>query len=261
VTPSFDEVITPRRHEDGGWRVRFDASWNQGRGAFGGVVGGALIRAMATQVPAELPLRTFNLQLCAPASGDLDLHAWVVRAGRNVAHVSAELRSAEGAVAFAAGTFGRERAARAASLAAPAPAATAYADAPILPLAPPAAPAFTQHIELRHALGGLPFSSASAQSLGGWTRLLRPAPLGPALALALMDAWPPACFAAEAAPRPVGTVAMSCHFLAPLAPAEAWLVSAEGLQNGGGYASQDNLLYAPDGRLIARSHQLVAVIR
>ena len=261
MTPSFDEVTTPHRGEDGISRVHFDPSWYQGRGAFGGVVGGALIRGLEALLPPDLPLRTFNLQLCAPAAGALVLEARVARAGRNVAHAQASLRGPDGVVAFAAGTFGRDRAARAAPLNATAPPRTPFERSPVLPLGPPAAPAFTQHIELRHALGCLPFSGAGAQAFGGWTRLLRPPPPGPALALALMDAWPPACFAAEIGPRPVGTIAMSCHFLTPLEPGTDRLVSVEGLQNGGGYAAQDNLLYAADGRLLARSHQVVAIIR
>ncbi|MFL5345300.1 MAG: acyl-CoA thioesterase domain-containing protein [Hyalangium sp.] len=76
---------------EGRYRSRFEAPWYQGRGAFGGVVAGQLLRAMEHLVadPGR-PVRSLTVHFCAPAAqGEAEVRGRIERAGKLVSVLSA----------------------------------------------------------------------------------------------------------------------------------------------------------------------------
>ena len=135
------------------------------------------------------------------------------------------------------------------------------AQTPRIPIGGAKAPRFTQHVDFRPCWGRGPFDSGAAeQRFGGWTRPVEPTTGDAGLALLLLDAWPPAIFAGARHPVPAATVVLSAHFLRPIAPDPAWIVTVAGRATDEGYASQDNEVWSGDGRLLARAQQLFAVL-
>ena len=86
------------------------------------------------------------------------------------------------------------------------------------------------------------------------------------LAVAVLDVLPPAILPRARSPRPMATLSLSYHFLAPLPdptldPDGSLLVDVVSRVTHGGYSDQESQLFTPSGRLLAVARQLVAVIR
>src|SRR5437879_5846273 len=93
-TPAWDELTAVERGGPAGV-FRFDVpeGWQQGRGAFGGLVVAALARALEAFEPApDRPLRTLNAELCGPAlPGPSEIRVEAIRRGSGVTTLAARL--------------------------------------------------------------------------------------------------------------------------------------------------------------------------
>lgn len=194
--------------------------WQQGRGAFGGLVLALLLRAIERSEPdGARCTRTLTGDLCGPVlPGPVEIVVETLRRGNNLSNLDARLLQNGEVQARASAVLSAPRASVAAT--APVrPAAPEWHALADLGMGPPVAPIFTAHFEYRPA-SATPFAEPAGTL--GW---LRPrAPLdrldGPAL-IALLDAWWPAIFAIEGRPRPVATVSFTAELLRPLASLRA----------------------------------------
>lgn len=137
-----------------------------------------------------------------------------------------------------------------------------------VPVEPPFGPAFGAHFAFRPVVG-IPGTASSPQCLG-W--------IGPASGeewsswsaatmLGIVDAWWPATYVTEsslAGVRPMATVSFSAHLLVdpgtvdprePLA-LESWVADAED-----GFTTETRRLWTSDGRLAVENHQAIVVIK
>lgn len=251
-------AVLPRG--EGRYGVEVGEAWLQGRGAFGGLVAAWLVRACAAEAGAGA-LRAFSCQFCAPARPGLaEVKVRRVRRGTSVDFFAGELARGERVIASATASFGAARAGEDPGVSGATPRAPEVpppeALAPFVP--PPEYPTYLQHLELRFAAGGV---GAGGDLMAAWCRLREPAPFDAALAVALIDALPPACFTRLARPRPAGTVSLSAHLVGALPAAGEWaLVTARAGALHEGYADEEDALWTGDGRLVARAQQLVALI-
>ena len=249
-------------------------SWYTGRGAFGGLVAGLFARALRSALSVDADpgqLRTLTCHLCEPVpAGACSIVVELLRVGKYVSHASARLQPPENGartLAAATATFTRRR-----------PGETLRFDRAKMPEHLPLGstpqvlnsgrePVFTRNFVYHFAGGQAPFSAGDVASFVGWTRYGGPAgPLDDALAAAYLDAWPPAVFAMSDSPRPAATMAITYHFVRALPDTEteagaSYLVTASALEAVDGYSAQDNELWSPDGRLLARAHQVFALIK
>ena len=197
---------------DGRFRVVVPDGWQQGRGAFGGLVLGALLRAVEqTEPDRSRATRTIMGELIGPVlPGEHEIVTRVLRRGAHQSNVRAELVAAGEVVAEASVVMSHARAA--------VPVAVAPADAPrieglpVIPIAAPG-PVFAHWYEYRPALG-IPFAGAREPASAGYVRE-REAPSrvdAPAL-VALLDTWYPAVFPTLTAPRPMATVSFTAEIL------------------------------------------------
>ncbi|XXF78861.1 thioesterase family protein [Myxococcaceae bacterium GXIMD 01537] len=251
---------------DGRYQCRFTAPWYQGRGAYGGVVGGVLMRAMEHLLgdPAR-PVRTLHVHFCAPAvEGEAQVVASLARVGKLVAHATARVEGAGGVVALASATFGAARAG-----------APEYVDLkrPVVP--PPGAvepvpegvpmPTFCQFFEYRFCVGAAPYSGAEVAELGGWIRPKVPAAMDAALCVGLMDAYPPSVLTRVEGMRSVASVDYTLDFFHALPRVGArddahYLRTGRSRVAAEGFSDEHQELWTEDGQLLAQCRQLVAVL-
>lgn len=240
--------------------------WQQGRGAFGGLVLGLLAKAMAQVEPdPERPLRTLSGEISSPVMpGASQLEVQLVRKGNGLTSLRAELLQQGEVVAHASAIFARTRAKdRDAGYIVP-PSMRQWESVEVIPVEPPFGPDFARVFEFRPT-AKLPFSGETEPGAEGWIRLKRRLSRfdGPTL-VAHADAWWPVGFAVEPAPRPMATVAFTVQLFADpatLDPDVPLFHRARPLATSDGFAMELRELWTADGRLVAVNPQTFALIR
>jgi hypothetical protein len=261
----LDVATTPVRSGERSFTWDVPDGWQQGRGAFGGLVAGAIIAAGEAVVadPAR-PLRALTLEIMAPVVvGPAAIEVVPLRAGSSVVVARAELRVGAEVCAHAVLTFGRDRDEPAWQAATPPelPPADTMATAPING---PPAPTFTQHMEYRTAYG-TPVSGEPTREMTGWVRPRAPgAARGAGYIAACIDAFWPVAIVGGRAFRPASTLTFTMMITGDLrgvAPDAPLAYRARGLASGAGYMPELRELWTPDGRLIAVNPQTFALGR
>lgn len=247
--------------------VHVEEGWGQGRATYGGLVGGLALAALRAQVTADPapPLRSLTVNFVAPVTpGEATAEALVLRAGKSATQGQVTLRQEGQPVAAALAAFG---APRASAVVVP-PDAVAMPELPEpgsiepFPYIPGTTPDFFQHVELRLADGGFPYSGASTSHMTGWMRFREAPPVfDERHFVSLADAWPPAVVQMLPEPRPGSSMTWTLELVGDVtaAPDTHWAYAVHTDIAGEGYAHTDARIWHPDGRLVAISRQTVSV--
>jgi acyl-CoA thioesterase len=150
---AFEEASALQRIDDHTFRARIPDGWQQGRGAFGGLILGTLLRAMEQSEPEpRRSVRVLTGDLCgAVLPGEAEIHVAVLRRGGRVSYLDAQLRQQAQVMARASAVLASSRD----DVAAPALPAPAPPRPPpwqsVTPVAvkPPFGPAFARVYEYR----------------------------------------------------------------------------------------------------------------
>jgi hypothetical protein len=218
----FASATRIERLGPGRFQARIADGWQQGRGAFGGLVLGTLARAMLADEPqSDRALRTLAGDLCGPVlPGEAEIVTRVLRRGSNQTNVSAELRQGGEVLALASAVLSAPRLQPSLPRSLPLGAAppSDWRALPVVEVAPPLFPAFAQHYEYRSL--GPPFGPTAEAHAAGFVREREPVGPrrldAPAL-IARLDAWWPTLFLVEGRPRPMATVSFLAEILADTA--------------------------------------------
>jgi len=241
LADSFEAATALERVSDSEHRLVVPDGWQQGRGAFGGLVLGALIDAMRSrEEDASRVVRAVTGDLCGPALPvESRIVSRVLRRGNNQTNVAATLEQAGAVVAHATCVLASAR-----KVAAPPrvtldpPRRVPYEQAQVLPAAAPFGPRFAAHYEYRSA-GPMPLSGGSDAVVLGWIKERVPLARVTASALvARLDAFWPAILSVETAPRPVATVSFLAEILcepSALDPVAPLFYRARTVAQGSGY--------------------------
>ena len=248
----------------GHFRAQVPDGWQQGRGAFGGLVVALLVRAAeAAAADASRPLRSLSAELCGPTQpGPADIFVEALRAGTGVTTVAARLVQGDALQAHAVAVHARPR-----------DLALAWTELtpPVMPPwdalrfgAPAQAPVFTQHCEFRPVHAPL-FAGDDEARAEGWFRFKRPPRRRDAAYVAMLcDGWWPAAFSRLSAPRPAATLTYALQPLADLSrldPGAPVYHRARAPVSRAGYSVELRELWSPAGELLALNKQTFAVIR
>lgn len=260
----FDVLATPRLLAPGHFELAVPDGWQQGRGAFGGLVVAALIRALeAAGGAGGRTLRSLTAELCGPTlPGPAELRVEVLREGSNVSTLAVRLLQGGQVQAHAVGVLGRPRAGDRDHVAARAPTHPDWRTLEPLPIGPPAGPDFARYWDYR-CEGALPFTGRRADACG-WIRPRRSGRRDAAFVAACADAWWPALFSAEELPRPMASVAFTFQLLADpaaLDPEAPLLHFARDVAVHQGYAVELRELWTEHGVLVALNQQTIAIIK
>jgi hypothetical protein len=238
--------------------------WQQGKGAFGGLVIGILARAiLASESDRRRSLRSITADLCAPAlPGPVEVHVATLRRGASVSFIDARLNQNGSIVARASAALGSARPIAPATIRSVAPKPPPWRDVSPLPVGPPAGPVFSQKYEYR-SLGPLPFAGGSEPAAEGWLReRITPAVLDEAAVVGLLDAWWPTILAVESAPRAVATIGYTMQLLVDpraLDAAEPLYYRARGVAGNDNFFVEMRELWSGDS-VVAMNQQTFALL-
>lgn len=247
--------------------LTIDAAWRQGRGAFGGIVTGAFVRAFEQALVSvdDTPptLSALRVQLRRPTpDAPLRIETQIARSGRYVTYLDGALKGQDATdIAVATGIATHATKAKASFCDGKMPSVPAWQDVdpwPRLDLMPP----FTDFFEYRQCLGKMPFSGATSDvGLGGWVRFVDEQPTTLARLAALTDAWPLSIIVAADGPAPAASVEIDYHFWATPDPSTEWVLAYnQSTIAKRGYANQETSVWSTDGRLLATARQLTILL-
>lgn len=249
---------------DGVWDV--PEGWRQGRGAWGGLVVAAAVRAARAVDPGAPPLREISVHMVGPVlAGPAQVACTLVRRGSATAVWHVAIASQEGETwATATVVFGGDRA--------PdvdghpvlrMPAAPDWRDLEPLNLEPPLAPEFLQHLAVR-PVSGFPYSGTHDDVLGWVAPALTPTSYDDATLVGLVDALWPAALVQVSTARPMATLSFSATLLVDPVTVDAaapMLHRGRMLGLAQGYSTESRELWTADGRLAVHNAQVIAIIR
>jgi acyl-CoA thioesterase len=244
--------------------ISVTADWRQGRGAFGGLIVGAMIRAVeaATGDP-ERAVRTVTAELPgATVPGTATVATETLRRGNSLTCARASIVQGGETKAHAVVIRATSRPGDLAWQHLHRPDAEPWSKVPVTPWSPGAWPEFAQHFEFR-VIRGLPGAGLEPLALG-WVRPRIPgAARDAAYIAALADAWWPCALVASKTMRPMATIAYTLEIVggvADLDPEAPLLYRAISPISGDGFAHETRELWGEDGRLVAVNHQTFALI-
>lgn len=243
------------------------ASWGQGRACFGGLAAALVYQVMEAKVPVGRPVRSLAITFVGPLAVDVpvSLEAEVLREGKAVSQVLGRAVQDGRVVTLIQGSFGASRASAVRVEAEPAPSLAPLEDCKELPYIPGVTPEFTQHLAMRWAIGGLPFSNSMSREMGGWVRMrgdVEREPVTAAEVLALVDAWPPAPLSHLSGYAPGSSLTWTIEFVQPLPAFDTheWCRYRAIIEHASdGYGHCAAALWTEKGELIALSRQTVTV--
>ncbi len=258
----FDEIrALAATHDD----VVVPASWAQGRTVYGGLSAGLLCDAVSQGVDPDRRLRYLKVGFLRPLEAEKPFRIEMeeVSAGRTVVVRSAQIVQDDVArVAVQANFVTRLESQVEIEVFRP-PAIKHWDDEGALQMRGPALPAFTQFIDFHVTTEGLPFQGTETSELGGWMRFeTAPDALTKSHLVCLIDVWPPAPVPHFDRVVPLSTVNWGIHFAEPLDGIRGddylgYLARTNFFKDGYGSSTAD--IWAPDGRLLARSYQTFVI--
>jgi hypothetical protein len=266
---SFDVATDVVRRDEGDFAWAVLDGWQQGRGAWGGLVVGALVRAvLASEPDAGRTVRAVSAQLVAPAVvGEHRIRVSCVRSGNAVSTWTATLMDDSGqVVAVLTAVLGSPRRLDDPpdftewALARP-PGIPVVADVPQFPLAAPMGPVFAQHMNF-FPVQGIPAMREAPQTTGWIGYREVPTPSAAAL-IALVDGWWPASLPAVATMRAFATVTFTANLLvdpATVSLDEPLMHHSFVSAAHEGYTSEVRHLWTGDGRLAVDNLQTMVLI-
>lgn len=246
------------------FRATIPDGWQQGKGAFGGVVVGILTRAMVASEPDRTRrLRSLTADLCAPALvGSADVEVVTLRRGGTTTFVEARVVQNGSVIARSSAALACARALPELTMRPAPPVQPPWSDVAVVPVEPPFGPVFARHYEYR-STGPVPLAGGTEAGAAGWVReKQRPTTIDEAAIVALLDSWWPTSLAIESKPRAVSTVGYTMQLL--LAPrslpvTEPLFYRAQGVAAADNFFVEMRELWFED-RVVAYNQQTFAVL-
>ena len=254
----FSEMISDMRRIDGAWTTAISEEWLQGRALFGGLTAALCLEAAAREFPDLPPLRSAQFAMVAPSSGDVSIHAQLLRRGKSATFVSTNLFSESGLATRATLCFG-----------APRFSAFDYVRTTAHTVPPPdqclpfeRRTTFRVHYDGALAAGNAPYSQAADPTFLVWTRLRdHGVPNSPASLVMIADSLPPSMVVMFKERPPLSTMTWAIDFLTDnLVTEDGWWlmrVAADNAQHG--YSAEQLTVWNSSGRPVLISRQTVAL--
>jgi acyl-CoA thioesterase len=239
--------------------AHFDEDWTQGRSAFGGIASSFAVTAMRKLLDTAKPMRSLMVSFIAPIPpGEIAVTAQILRQGKNVTQMSADVVSGGQVALQAMGVFGNPRQ----GLIVPAQHDVIFKPREQgIPFADHSRrlPSFLGYFDGCWVDGGLPFSGTSKRHLAMWVRHradlqdFRTEKL-----VAICDIPPPVVLSYfDTPPVPASSLTWSLEFLVPPERVEGdWFYLDYQVESAAeGYTQQSGRIFDESGQLCALSRQ------
>jgi acyl-CoA thioesterase len=261
---TFDLASAVTASGDGRFIANIPDGWQQGRGAFGGLVLAILLRAIQKSEPdrARTP-RSLIGELAGPVvSGEAEIVVTVLRRGANQSNIRADLRQNGEVLAFASAVLSSPRVVGIPNHI-PKVTPPPIGDATVVPIEGPL-PKFTKNF-IYSINEGVPFTGSEAPVVSAWIRTREvPAAIDHPLLVGYLDAYWPAFFPVITTPRPIATIAFTAEFMCDprsLDPAAHYHYRGRTVSDHEGFQLELRDLYDAHGTLIASNQQTFVVIK
>ncbi len=258
----FDEI---RAAASGHQEAVVPASWAQGRTVYGGLSAGLLCDAVSQGVDPDRRLRYLKVGYIRPLETEKPFRIEMeeIAAGRTVVVRSAQIVQDDAARVTAHANFVTKLESQIEIETFRPPTLRHWNAEGTMRMRGPGFPAFTEFIEFHATTKGLPFQGHEVPELGGWMRFeTAPETITKSHLVCLIDAWPPAPVPYYDRAVPMSTVNWGIHFAEPLDGIRGddflgYLARVNFFKDGYGSSSAD--IWAPDGRLLAKSYQTFVI--
>lgn len=262
----FDDAV--RLRDEGStslWAV--PDGWQQGRGAWGGLVVAACLQAVLSRESADRSIRSITVQMAGPVLvGDQRIEVQQVRRGSAMTTWNVDVVDPEGLIVVHASvitgagrdvdhaaqrTWGRARMGE----------APHWTRVPEQPIGPPQGPAFAPHLSFR-PFAGIPATGSDA-STRGWVSFTDGQPWTAPRVLGIIDAWWPGALAASERMRPMATVMFAATLVTDpreLDPDQPLFYEGDLSASDQGFTSELRRLWSPEGQLVAENLQSIVII-
>lgn len=259
---AFSELIAGASFEGGALSVSVPPDWMQGRTTYGGMSAALCLEAALRAFPDAPPLRSALVSFIGPAGGDVTARASVLRQGKSVTFIEADVRGEKGIATRCTFAFGGARPSRFNETFTPPHKMPPPEQCP--PFFPPdmqIGPSFAHHFENKLAKGARPISGSKEHDHYIWVRHRDDKAAGIVSLLALADMPPPAVLPMFDEPAPISSMTWLVNVLTdkPQTRDGWWLLQSRAEQASQGYSSQDMLVWNRDGELVITGRQSVAV--
>lgn len=215
MSSPFELASAVERVDENVYRSVVPSGWEQGRGAFGGLVLGTLARAMIAAEPdAGRALRFLAGEIAGPVPpGETRIEVTVLRRGNNLTNLDARLVASGAVLARASAGLSTARSTGGAKLSPPPPSLPPVDSARRDGIPRTMAPPFAHHFDF-HSTGPRPFSGSRESVVEGYVReLVAPTTIDAPMIIALLDSYWPATFSSATAPHGAATVGFTAQLL------------------------------------------------
>jgi acyl-CoA thioesterase len=245
------------------YSAHVDATWLQGRTAFGGLSTALIVKAMLEVIPADRQLRSVAVMFVGPVpEGDHRIKLRELRVGGSVTHMQGELLCDGEVAATVSAAFGKDRQS-AASLAGPVmPDVVAPDSIQALPYIEGLTPTFTQHFDMRICSGGLPFSQSESADFSLWLRFKETGTADLAALIAIADVPPMPGLNMIKAPGIGSSLSWYLEFPQAVSKADMsdwWFYDYRSQAAGNGYFHNYATIWDANGKAVMFSRQVATV--
>ncbi len=258
----FDEIRAAALASN---EVVVPASWAQGRTVYGGLSAGLLCDAVSEGVDPDRRLRYLKVGFLKPLETEKSCRIEMedVSAGRTVVVRTARIIQDDVARVTAQANFVTRLESDIEIETFRPPTLKPWDAEGALRMRGPGLPAFTRFIDFHATTEGLPFHGSEIPEIGGWMRFeSAPDTITKSHLVCLIDAWPPAAVTHYDRVVPLSTINWGIHFAEPLDGVDGsdflgYLARVNFFRDGYGSSTAD--IWAPDGRLLAKSYQTFVI--
>ncbi|MEM9936543.1 MAG: thioesterase family protein [Bacteroidota bacterium] len=268
-TKTFTELLqTARLIEGKGLAYTLEEGWMQGRAIYGGLSTALCLDGTHALLKDLPPLRSVSVNFIGPASPEVYVQASVLRRGKNVVFVKAELFGQDGLITHTVFCFGAAKASRLDAVyvppkkvVGPESARSLFPEDGITPAGKRVPPPFTQYFEVALVNGDRPFSGSDDPSMELWVRHKDPSAKDMKALIALADMPPPAIFPVFKGFAPISSMSWMFNILTDDLTNQSgwWLMGVYGEHAKQGYSSQNMTIYNDKGELVVAGRQNIAV--
>jgi len=235
-------------------------NWMQGRTTYGGLSAAICLQAVEQSHPNLPPLRSAQINFIGPVGGVVSTATNVLRQGRSVAYISAEMTGEKGLSTHAVFCFGERRESKLNRSFTTAPNVLGIKESRNLFENQPG-PSFSNNFECLLAKGAVPVSGADTSELFIWVRHKDPRATNMAALIGIADMPPPAVLPMFEEFAPVSSMTWMMNFLSDDISTEDgwWLLRTAAEHARDGYSSQDMQVWNSSGELVISGRQNVAI--
>ncbi|MEL6252354.1 MAG: thioesterase family protein [Bacteroidota bacterium] len=266
---SFHEIFqTSQLVEDNSQIYVLDESWMQGRAIYGGLSTALCLDGVKKQFENLPPLRSVNVNFIGPASKEVFVKTKLLRQGKSVAFVQADLMGEAGLITSCVFSFGAARSSKldavfhkSEKLEGPESADSFFEGNGSPSDSVGGQPAFTQHFDVRIVRGSRPFSGADDPSFELWVKHKDASAKDIVALVALADMPPPGVLPMLKSLAPISSMSWMFNIIQSDLTNDSgwWLMGVYAEHAREGYSSQNMYIHNDKGELVMVGRQNVAV--